>query len=314
MDPYTGASSYRSSGATSAGNAQQNSNASFSGDPWSASSSSTSARPTTSMFPLKTFLSFTQANVSAASKKILDLNTALSNDITTATEFALDTADITTLQSLVSAISTSPNALVVDTATYTLLEKLLDWPSSSRFPVLDLIRIVAIHAPISGLLFQLLNNVSPNPSASQKENETNAMLALRGIANLFIKDAASLVDNASEALETLSIIGIDGLNKNARIAVATVALNYSVLAVEGKLQALAVAHLLDLIAALLADNEPETIYRAIVGFGNVVYSSDKVKGSIQMGTLQGLKSRAETLARSGESRTKDAVKDIVAKL
>lgn len=94
VDPYTGTSSYRSGGPTQSSAPSQGS---FSGDPWSRSSSSAAATPSLlphvskemqpqsekksnsrNLFSQKTPLTFTQANVAAIHKKLLDFNKQLS--------------------------------------------------------------------------------------------------------------------------------------------------------------------------------------------------------------------------------------------
>lgn len=140
----------------------------------------------------------------------------------------MDSADVTTLQASMTSLSSSAASFTLDDTTLTILEKLLDWPPSSRFPAIDLIRIVALHSPanprLGNLLFPLLANLSPSPSATAKENQTNSMLALRALCNLFPKNAKILTDNAPEVLETLSVVGTEGLSKLGKTALATVAL------------------------------------------------------------------------------------------
>lgn len=51
------------------------------------------------------------------------------------------------------------------------------------------------------------------------------MLACRAVANMFSKNGAErMKDSAPEALETLSVVGTEGLSKLGKTALATVAL------------------------------------------------------------------------------------------
>lgn len=136
----------------------------------------------------------------------------------------MDSADTITLQELVTSLSSNPASFSLTQAGSTLLEKLLDWPGDVRYPVLDLVRVVSLHAPLPQLAFTLVGNLTPAASASAKEIETNSMLALRALANMFPKGKKSLGDSAPEILETLSLLGLQGLNKNGKTALATVAL------------------------------------------------------------------------------------------
>lgn len=115
---------------------------------------------------------------------------------------------------------------MLDTPSLTILERLLDWPPASRYPAIDLIRVISLYSTnTSPLLFPLLSNLTPSPTAGQKEQETNSMLACRAIANMFNKDGKhAMKENAPEALETLSVVGSQGLNKLGKTALATVAL------------------------------------------------------------------------------------------
>ena len=275
------------------------------------------------------FLTFPQANVSAIQKKIFDLNAKMSEEPvrtvlkkivqscqiylplqTTTSDCSMDSADTMTLQTMVSSLSASPSSFTLDTASTSILEKLLDWPAPLRFPVLDLIRIVSLHASVTFLIFQLLSNLTPNPSSPAKENETNAMLALRGVANAFGKDKSGMSDSAPEILETLAVVGTEGLNKNGKTALATVAVNYSILAAEGLLNTPSVAHLLEIIEKLLPDSDAESFYRTLVAFGNVMCSPEDVKGSLQVGRIQSIMQQAQSMAEGGEQRSKDIIKEI----
>lgn len=240
----------------------------------------------------------------------------------TATEFPLSDADLSTLQALVQALTKPAASFRLDNASIAVVEKLLEWPISYRFPTLDLVRVIALYDPVpiasSGILFTLLSHVTPNSSATLKENEINSMLAVRAVANCFAKPEGgkSLAETAPEALETLAVVGLpDGVNKNGKVALSTVALNYSILAVEGSIKDISVAHLVDFILSLLADDDVEVHYRSLVALGNVVSAPKAVRGSVQVGTLQALKSRAQTLAKkSSESRIKNIVSELERKI
>ena len=153
---------------------------------------------------------------------------------TTSTEFPLDASSLSTLESCVASLQSgsSSSPFSASAEVLAVLGRLLDWPSASRFPALDLVRIVALHdgsgAAASSLLFPLLANLSPDPAAAQKENEINALLATRAIANAFSSASGrkAISDAAAEALETLSVVGTAGLNKLGKTALATVALKW----------------------------------------------------------------------------------------
>lgn len=291
----------------------------------------------------KTPLTFPQANIPAIQKKLLDFNNQLSEQPvsalteytflswfnmllailqTTATEFPLGDGDIAILQRLLDSLQASASSLKLEESSLAVLEKLLEWPISYRFPALDLVRVVAMHQPVpiasSGILFTLLSHITPNANASVKENEINSMLAIRAVANCFSKAEGqkSLAENAGEALETLAVIGVpEVLSKNGKVALATVALNYSIIAVEGLLKGDTFAHLVDFVLSLLAGDDSEVLYRSLVALGNVAYAPESVRGSVSVGTLQALKSRAQTVAKkSQEDRIKKLVSELERKI
>lgn len=65
---------------------------------------------------------------------------------------------------------------------------------------------------------------------------------------------------------------------------------------------------------LLQESESETIYRALVAFGNVAHSPESSRGSLSVGKLQSLKSRATAFAGRGEQRIKDVVTELASKM
>ena len=142
---------------------------------------------------------------------------------------------MTTLESSIASLQSASSSSTFSASAELLavLGRLLEWPSASRFPALDLVRIVALHdstgAAAASLLFPLLANLSPDPAAAQRENETNALLATRAIANAFSSAGGrkTMGDAAAEALETLSVVGTAGLNKLGKTALATVALKWA---------------------------------------------------------------------------------------
>ena len=169
-----------------------------------------------------------------------------------------------------------------------ILGKLLrTWPLAARFPLLDLLRAAALHActqPLTTLVSDALvgadwdglDQASDVPSAP-----ANAMLALRTLANGFVapQGPATMASLALEALATLHQPPWHVLNRAGHTALATVALNYSILAVTQPTFEHA-ALLLDILTdvrfypltrqILRHSSESESVYRALVALGNLV--------------------------------------------
>ncbi|EKM82501.1 hypothetical protein AGABI1DRAFT_34287 [Agaricus bisporus var. burnettii JB137-S8] len=152
-DPFTGASRYRSTGSTSAP-------APPSGDPFtgasrynpSAAASSTSNN-VVNLLPMKNSLSFKQANVPAMQQKLFQFNDTLKNTAATAglaiTGDRMSIVnDIFEFLSSVNAVpSQRPSQALTSNHIEIVIQLLQSWPSSQVFPVIDLSRLLVISAP-----------------------------------------------------------------------------------------------------------------------------------------------------------------------
>ena len=66
---------------------------------------------------------------------------------------------------------------------------------------------------------------------------------------------------------------------------------------------------------LLQELESETVYRALVAFGNVAHASKTSKQSLDASTVKNMKQRAQALAAgTSEQRMKEIVSEIEQKL
>lgn len=212
-DPYTGSSSYTPQ-PTQAAPAPPL-------DPFTGAGGITSASRTLRVLPQEQYLAFLQTNLDAARAKIRELAGG---------DAPLSDEDAARLDRLVDALRAKASADV--SVLSTLLSQ---WPPAKRFPLLDLLRIVAAQpstAPFSALATEALVGAEwdalDHYQGERKHAETNAMLALRVLANGFVAPGGpqALNDMALEALATLQQPPWAMLNKNARIALATIALKY----------------------------------------------------------------------------------------
>lgn len=141
----------------------------------------------------------------------------------------MNAGQVTELEQLLASLSSSqpdPEGLPLSRETPELLSVLLSWPSSSAFPAIDLVRVLMLYAapPTPDVLRTLVRFASAS-RAGDKDSETNAMLALRALANAFgtYKGAQMCVELAQEVLSGIRKKRAD-LNKNGKVALATVAL------------------------------------------------------------------------------------------
>ncbi len=111
-----------------------------------------------------------------------------------------------------------------------------EWPENTRFPGLDLIRLIclntcALFTISDGLFFSKLNSAFDNINSSlDKSNETNIMLTLKVFCNMFsIKDSINIIFEAKEkVLENVKNLAVLSKNKNLHVALVTLYLNFAV--------------------------------------------------------------------------------------
>ena len=246
-------------------------------DPYTGTSRYVPAQPAPlATLPQTRFLSFTHVQLASAHAKMLEL----SQRVPGAT---LSDDDQAAVAALVASLEQGTGVMPVD-----VLGKLLrTWPITARFPLLDLLRAAALHSctqPLTTLVSDALvgadwdglDQASDVPSAP-----ANAMLALRTLANGFVapQGPATMASLALEALATLHQPPWHVLNRAGHTALATVALNYSILAVTQPTFEHA-ALLLDILTdvrsypltrqILWHSSESESVYRALVALGNLV--------------------------------------------
>ena len=180
----------------------------------------------------QTFLSFTQANLPALRNKLQQLSDQLAASPETAS-LALTSADFAALDRLVAyllaalANPTASSAPPPEADTAVVDKLLTTWPPAQRFPALDLARLLSLSAPTPGS-FPVVLASATDPS----ESETNSMLALRALANVFLPmiGNATMQGEAADVMASLRKRGASrGLNKNGKVALATVLLKYVLL-------------------------------------------------------------------------------------
>ncbi|WVR06773.1 hypothetical protein IAU60_003808 [Kwoniella sp. DSM 27419] len=324
VDPYTGASRY--TGASSSSTASYGG-----GDPFTGGSAyrSTPAPPPKpqGVLPVKTFLSFKQMNISAAKGKINQLNDeikASQPDLAFTSEEEQSLSEIYALLSSTGAALPNPDSPDDAKETYdpeVLLTLMQRWPEDKRFPLIDLARCLALISPrfgaVSAAPTAFINACDlTSPWIPGKPRETNTLLSLRGLANLFATSNGrrSMVreDTIDAVLDAL--VALDWSPLGARkVVVATVALNYSILAVSGLFPASRADKLYGLVSWILESEKEdgEVVYRAAVALGNLL-SSD-VAGQLQVGAVSTTKSTVSAFAKSkGEKRLTDLANELEA--
>ncbi|KAN0065121.1 hypothetical protein ACQY0O_001618 [Thecaphora frezii] len=312
VDPFTGASRYTAApnaAPPSAPAAAPTGGGQYTGgnnvDPYTSSSAPT-ARATRGILPQRVFLSFASTNFTAVHEKLLQFNEQEPTKLS-AEELAQVEQMLATVQ--------KPRGERLDV---TVLRKALDaWKPGSRLPALDLLRCAAAHpvtvdptevAKVAFVASDWNEDWPAAGSADAKAREVNSMLALRAIANLWnsAENLPSLSGNAISILGSLKDTHFAKLNKNGRVAYATVLYNASAQMVASTSGSPAAGLAVEMINEVLQQEagDSEVLYRALVALGNLLYSTSS--GTIAVGSLQTAKNLVRKWAGSsavgGEER------------
>ncbi|KDR73567.1 hypothetical protein GALMADRAFT_72349 [Galerina marginata CBS 339.88] len=306
VDPFTGASRYVASPPASTPSAPS---ASY-GDPFTGASRYSGAAPTpppavsaAKILPVLKPVTFKQANVTAMQSKLFQFDDALQHEISTSS-LAMYPDEINTLSETflyLTQISSTPPIRPTNKLTSAHVEAIISilerWPSSQRFPVIDLSRLLVGFCPEA---FGSSSPLSPDSDLLRerfvdalfkaaewdagwvpplpKARETNMLLVLRTLANAFEEKGDVDMDAAGggrwleKVLEALGQVPYTVLNKTQRVAFATVLFNLSCQGLRSPLKLSirndAVALIVRILEQETADSE--AVYRALVALGNVV--------------------------------------------
>lgn len=345
VDPYTGASRYQASPGTGTPNSSAYVDP-FTGASRYAPPSSTPAVPTppppkpvNSILPVKMPLAFKHANIPAMETKFKQLNEGLSGDPNTSSlaltplEFKLFNRSFTLMKSKAQTPPIAPadsDAALSQKDVDIITDVLARWPSLQRFPVVDSIRLLIAYSPAtfehpatSQKLIDALFEASewketPWPSPLPKHRETNVLLTLRALSNLFQVSSGWKVTGTGPwvpgLFTTLAAGPYNELTKNQKVALATIAFNYSVVELVGEVDPLAAPSHVSLVTLILNNEKEdnETSYRALVALGNIIYTA-KSRGSLSDVAAAAYKPLLASVAAAfPEERVKSLVQEIKA--
>ncbi|KAF8809106.1 PFU-domain-containing protein, partial [Phlegmacium glaucopus] len=324
VDPYTGASRYRSSaGSAPAGAPSQYADpftgasryvatqaptapasSTTYGDPFTGSSRysgpTTAPAAPAKVLPVPKHVNFKQANVEAMRGKLFQFDEALRHEISTSS-FAMYPNEIAVVDEIfayLSQITASPVRQPSKSLTHVHVEAIIQildrWPSSQRFPIIDLSRLLVGFCPdafgVPGLrakfteaLFNASEWSAGWTSPLSKARETNILLLLRTIANAFQEEGGTDAEWLGLIVETIGQAPYAALNKAQRVALATVLFNISCENLQSPLQIPVRDHLISLVAKILEleTTDSEAVYRALVGLGNMIHACRASNASLQ---------------------------------
>ncbi|XP_076180286.1 phospholipase A2 activator protein isoform X2 [Ptiloglossa arizonensis] len=229
-------------------------------------SSDTSLSP--SYIPHTKYLKLEHANLSAILDKLREFNSK-QNETFKVSDDKLDT--LITLAGDQASDQLGTDAL-------STLKILLNWPDDVLFPVLDITRLAVLHKEINDilctddLLHIVKKHIKPDASAS------NQMLTFRLLANMFYHEKGEKIcfDCKDEILKLLLDLKSLG-SKNNQVAISTYILNLTV-ALNKYNDAVGRAQCLNVIFSVLPHlNEPEAVFRILVGLGTLLYTTSDSK-------------------------------------
>ncbi|KAG0186538.1 hypothetical protein DFQ28_007637 [Apophysomyces sp. BC1034] len=322
QDPFTGGSRY-----TPGHNVSQGSGANLNyGDPFTGASSYSSSKykqpadvvATTrqNILPIATYLSLKQSNLTAVEAKLRDFNGELGADGLSETELAA-------LSRAVSYLADPQGKTLSDNGMLTVVKICQDWPPEKRFPGLDLLRLLALYTPetlASGVphggvvdLFLEAGQLNDANATKNKTSETNAMLAYRGLSNLFNHSAGrELLWNKRQAIVQATQMDVASKvqSKAGRLALSTLAVNFAVFLTthtecDEDCQIGLIGSLSEIIKQ---ENDDESLYRMLAAIGTLVKQSSACREVCKiMGTatdLQRIKSQ-----KSGQDRIEKVISE-----
>eukprot|EP00742_Colponemidia_sp_Colp-10_P003823 GILJ01004073.1.p1 GENE.GILJ01004073.1~~GILJ01004073.1.p1 ORF type:complete len:786 (+),score=133.68 GILJ01004073.1:49-2358(+) len=236
-------------------------------------------------FPISSFLTFDAGNLDAIFNKISEFNQKLKQE-PAREKFSISELELRQLSVLVDVLKDKARyhlSSFNESDEKVLHEKLLAWPSDVIFPALDLLRLYVLHpkseAQYKGLSRGLDIWTRVQRCLSAPDCSVNSwLLALRYLANMFDlpTNKQAMIHRRSQTLDVLSAaFKMD--NKNVRVALATVLLNYATTFDEAPDQDSKLQCLSALAELLSSEKDPEATFRGLVGLGTLIYKDESIR-------------------------------------
>jgi len=189
----------------------------------------------------------------------------------------------------------------------------LQWPVEKLFPVLDLARLAALHPHMmkhlvgQGHLATLIRRGLSTPECSSSL-AANVMLSLRLWANAFLlsEHRAHLIELGPTLLPEAAR-ATAAANKNARLALGTVLLNYSTILLAPSNKAKAPLFVEALLPLLVRETDEEAQFIFLATLGALIYANDEAKEAARRGEAGKL---VAPLAQAKTEKLRDCAKDI----
>jgi len=167
------------------------------------------------------------------------------------------------------------------------------WPSSQRFPVIDLSRLLLGFFPeafneegikdrFADALFRAADWNASWALPLPKPRETNMLLLFRTLCNAFQDDGQTDSVWLTKVLGTLTEAPYTSLNKTQRVALATIVFNVSCQGLRFALGSSLRDRAVSLINKILESEteDSEAVYRALVALGNIVHNAKTINSPL----------------------------------
>jgi thioredoxin 1 len=207
-------------------------------------------------------------------------------------EYALTAMELKQLEDLIKILQDkgSYHSSVFTPQQYTIVDKLLSWPSDHLSPAEHLIRILALH-PHAATTF---SNNKPSDvvgklctiASTDGINKVVVLLAIRALCNFFSRrKLAVFIGNAKheEVFDMCSKVLQSNTDKNVQMACLSLYINYAIFLRESERDAdegvkvYALSSMLDWLNTDAVKSNDKLVYRAFVVIGTLVYRDQSVK-------------------------------------
>ncbi|KAI8880183.1 phospholipase A-2-activating protein [Backusella circina FSU 941] len=313
-DPFTGGGSYRPSQPNPMGGSTTAYSDPFTGGgSYQSPAAQQSNQP--KVLPVKEYLSLKYAVPSAVEKKIISLNNELQGPE------KLTSQQLASLSAGIKYLS-NPSKHPLDGIAI-VVQICITWPADKRFPALDLVRLFALYAPQSlaaavpnGNVVAFLQEMGGLNAADANVSETNAMLAYRGLANLFSQpEGVQLIWEARQIIASVMQVDVSGRfkGKTARLAISTLAVNASILFTqkqEGEVELELTGSIIEL---LKEEKDDENVYRFIMAIGTLMTQSSTCREAAKVLEAKPVIQKVQS-STTGQARTQKAVYETLALL
>ncbi|KAK7040821.1 WD repeat protein Lub1 [Paramarasmius palmivorus] len=338
-DPFTGASRYTGapSAPTTASSTYQDpyTGASrYSGAPAQHSTSPTSPpAPSSSLVQLKLLpmshaSPFKQANVEGMRTKVFNFNDVLRNEISTSMS-AMYPEEVSAIEGVflyLGQVVSDPSTATQNTPDASSVEAILQvierWPRDQRFPVIDLVRLLAGYCPgafnAPGTKSRFLKVLvtaaewdTPWTPPVPKARETNSYLMLRALANLYQDGSVYDKTFLGELLAVLDQPPYETFVLLQRRALATLLFNMSTSYLRTPFDIpQRNQHLALILRALQREKEDsETVYRTVAALGNMLYGMKANKALLSTTQSADIVSTLQSIPPAFKERVDALVKE-----